>query len=264
MRGQLSAFGDRFQISIETALAEPERYRHLIGDPFAGGAWLLVIGVAPALAFIAYRSRQPHAEADRLLFLSALVFAAGLAVADRTKAPLYAIVLLPSVCISLAAASVAALTWAWRSGQLALRLGSIAAGVVISASLAAEGVRAYQAELTAADEVTPYLAYGQRIAAFIEPGAAVLGPERWWWALHDHPYTSLRSVWFQWASRADETGSEPNFADWVNHSGAEQMIVNVNVRADIRAFPRRSSSSSGALWTTAPRRSPTSMTRTTE
>ena len=30
------------------------------------------------------------------------------------------------------------------------------------------------------------------------PRARVFGPERWWWALHAHPYLSLRSVWWQW------------------------------------------------------------------
>ena len=239
VRGQLSAFGDRFQISVATLLAEPERYRHLIEDPFPNpsGAWLLALSVVPAVAVIAYRSRRPHAEADRLLLLSTLVFALGLAIVDRTKAPLYAILLLPSVCVSLAAASVAGMSWAWRSRQPAARVASVAGALVIALAMVGEGFSAYRAEVTAADEVTPYLSYGQRIKAVIEPGVAVLGPERWWWALHDHPYTSLRSLWFQWAARADETGFEPSFAEFVSHTGAEQMIVNVNVRADIRAFP---------------------------
>ena len=232
VRGQLSVFGDRFQLSPQSVLSEPERYRHLLDAP-----WLLVIGIWPALAYIAWRSRQPRALGDRLLLLGTFVFAAGLAVVDRTKVPLYAILLLPSVSVGIAAATVALLTAAWRPGQVVLRVVVSGIALITAASLVAESVSAYKRELTAADEVTPYLSYGQRIDAFLEPGAAVLGPERWWWALHDHPYTSLRSLWFQWAAAANQTGRTPDFADWVVGSGAEHLIVNNNVRDDIRAFP---------------------------
>ena len=51
------------------------------------------------------------------------------------------------------------------------------------------------------------------------------GPERWWWALHTHPYLSLRNAWWQWAN-----GVEPEFE-------ADYVIVNDNVRADVLLFP---------------------------
>ena len=56
------------------------------------------------------------------------------------------------------------------------------------------------------------------------PVARVFGPERWWWALHTHPYLSLRSVWWQWLN-----GLTPPFQP-------EYVIVNDNVRADIEAL----------------------------
>ena len=234
--GQLTAFGDRFQISITTLLDEPERYRHLIDEPFPSSAWLLAIGIWPALAFIAWRSGQSQAIGDRLLLLITVCFAGGLLIVDRTKVPLYAISLLPAVCISLAAAGAAALTWVWRFDQVALRVATVGVVLIMAVALAADSFTAYRAELAAADAVTPYLTYGRRIDAFLEPGAAVLGPERWWWALHEHPYTSLRNLWFQWAAGANASGT-PRFADSVVQSGADTMIVNNNIHADIRAFP---------------------------
>ena len=236
-RGQLSVFGDRFQIGLDSLIAEPGRYRHLIEGQFPGSPWLLVIGLFPALAYVGWRSREPEAVGERLLVLSTLCFGVGLALLDSTKASLYAVLLLPSICISLAAAAVALMKKAWRSGAI-VRVASAAAAGIIAVSLAADSVAAYKLELSAADEVTPYLSYGQRIESFIEPGAAILGPEAWWWALHDHPYTSLRSLWFQWSATAHETGLDPNFVDLVTRGGAQQLIVNQNVRNDIRAFPQ--------------------------
>ena len=48
---------------------------------------------------------------------------------------------------------------------------------------------------------------------------------------------SLRSIWFQWAAAASKGGDSPRFVDWVTRSQADSVIVNVNVRADIHAFP---------------------------
>ena len=60
----------------------------------------------------------------------------------------------------------------------------------------------------------------------------MLGPERWWWAVHDHPYLALRGVWWQWL--ADR---EPAFVDGTPWSAADHIIVNDNVRDDLLLFP---------------------------
>ena len=85
--------------------------------------------------------------------------------------------------------------------------------------------------------MTPYLAVAEQIEAAIPPGSPVLGPERWWWPLREHRYVSLRSLWFQWSAAAAAAGSEPKFVDWVTRAQPDRVIVNVNVRADIHAFP---------------------------
>jgi hypothetical protein len=64
------------------------------------------------------------------------------------------------------------------------------------------------------------------------PVAYVLGPERWWWVLHTHPYLSLRGVWWQWSSSPG-----PTFVDGVSWADADNVVVNDNVRDDLLLFP---------------------------
>jgi hypothetical protein len=67
----------------------------------------------------------------------------------------------------------------------------------------------------------------------LAPGAKILGPERWWWALHGHSYISLRNLWFQWSA----SGGTLEFVDLVTWSQADSLIVNDNVRGDVLDFP---------------------------
>jgi hypothetical protein len=54
-----------------------------------------------------------------------------------------------------------------------------------------------------------------------------------------HAYdVSLRSIWFQWTTVAVATGQSPQLADWIVGSGADSLIVNVNIRDDVRDFPQ--------------------------
>ena len=62
--------------------------------------WLLCVGLAPAVLGLAWRG----CPGDRLLLASLATFAAALALLDQTKAPLYSVLLLPSICLVLAAA----------------------------------------------------------------------------------------------------------------------------------------------------------------
>ena len=247
--GQLTAYGTnrgdflRPGFYAENLTSEWTRYVHLFsqGSDNALDAsrvwstWLLVLGIWPAIAFVAWRSRRAEAAGDRLLLVSLGTFALLLALLDQTKVPLYAILLLPSICLALAAFWTGVLAWALRGRLLRLAIGAAAAAALVAVGL--EGLAAYQADFAEATQVTPYLALGQQIESAVAPDASVLGPERWWWPLHDHQYLSLRSIWFQWAAAASKGGDSPRFVDWVTRSQADSVIVNVNVRADIHAFP---------------------------
>jgi 4-amino-4-deoxy-L-arabinose transferase-like glycosyltransferase len=235
LRGQLVVYADRGDFSrpgfyLENALAEPRRFAHLLtapavdfGDPeaidYPLSPWLLVLGALPALVYVARRG-------DRLHLGSLVTFGGLLLLVDQTKVPLYAILLLPSVCLALAAGWAALL----RMGKFRLPVAALTIGALLTVGW--EGIRAYQVDFEQAERVSSYLGIGRQIEADLAPGAAVFGPERWWWALHDHPYLSLRSIWWQWSD-----GSAPHFADWVTSTRTQNVIVNVNVRDDIRSFP---------------------------
>ncbi len=245
---QLTVFGtnrwDVFNPSfyLTNLLNEPARYQDLlrIGPPEDPGApnspasqLFLAIGVWPAAAYLVWRSRRTRAIGDRLLWSSLVIFSGLLLLVDQTKTPLYAIILLPSICMAIAVACVGA--WNLTSttvNAVIPRVALICVGLVV----AKDGLAAYQVYLTQASQVSQYLGVGLRLQEALPTGARILGPERWWWALHDHPYASLRSVWWQWWAAAGPH-QDPQFAAWVSSTQADAIIVNDNIRDDVHAFP---------------------------
>jgi hypothetical protein len=113
-------------------------------------------------------------------------------------------------------------------------LAALGVALALLAAIVSEGARAYSVDRAEAAMVSSYLAVGQQIDADIPHGGRVLGPERWWWALHGHSYLSLRNTWFQWAASA---GSGADFPTLVNQWQPDTVIVNNNIRSDVMAFP---------------------------
>ena len=233
--GQLTVFGERGDFArpgfyLENLLSEWTRYAHLA--PTSASTWLLALGTLAGVLMLARR----RTTGDRLVLGSLAVFAAGLTLLDQTKVPLYGVLLVPSVCLVLAAGIAALVVWArqaMRPAWLRVAAGALAlAGLV---SVGVDGVTAYRVDWQEASQVTPYLELGEQIRAAVPPGTPVLGPERWWLPLREHDYLSLRSLWFQWAAAARH--GDPRFIDWVSHAQPDRVIVNINIRADIRAFP---------------------------
>jgi hypothetical protein len=253
LAGQLGVYGNRGALLSpgflpDNILSEPSRFQHLIAHwppalDISGptltdtplSAWLLVLGILPATIYVAWRARDPKAVGHRLVVLSLVGLGGLLLLLDQTKTPLYASVLLPSVCLCLAAACVGAVS-ASKSMRRATRLAIVGALGLLGVVLALESVHAYTVDWTEAATVTPYLPLGALVAEPVPPGALVLGPERWWWALHDRPYVSLRNIWFQWTALA-HAGQQPEFADWMVRLHPASIIVNINVRDDVLAFP---------------------------
>ncbi|MCA1647675.1 MAG: hypothetical protein LC797_20170, partial [Chloroflexi bacterium] len=253
MTAQLTVYGSRWDVLnprfyLLNILGEGSRYQGILrwagadsADPSVsnspGSQFLLVTAIWPALTYVIWRTRQSHAVGDRLLWSSVVTFGGLLVLVDQTKTPLYAIILLPSICMALAVACTAVWRWtagrrrvAWRS--LGPRAGLVCLGIIV----ATDGGRAYQAYLDQSARVSHYLGVGLQLQDALSPGAPVLGPERWWWALHDYPYTSLRSIWFQWSAEAS-SGRRPQFSAWATSTQADALLVNDNVRADVRDFP---------------------------
>jgi 4-amino-4-deoxy-L-arabinose transferase-like glycosyltransferase len=240
--GQLAVYGGRWNLLQPTFLLhnivdEPARYVNLLRSPTAS-TWLLLIGVWPAAAYAIWRSRAPNATGHTITWTSLVTFGLLLLVFDQTKTGLYAIVLWPSVCLAVSALLAGLLGWAWRQRRGRAWLQAPAYALVLGLALAvgADSQRAYQLTLAEAALAGQYLGVGIEIDAALPPDGRVLGPERWWWALHQHPYLSLRGVWFQWTAMA-ASGATPRFADWVTRARADSIIVNDNIRGDVRDFP---------------------------
>jgi 4-amino-4-deoxy-L-arabinose transferase-like glycosyltransferase len=237
---QLTVFGgDRWDVLnprfyVSNLVNEPLRYQNVLRlgpaeDPSAPTSpvsqSVLALAVWPAAAYLAWRSRRTRAIGDRLLWSSLVIFGGLLLLVDQTKTPLYAIILLPSICLAIAV-----------SCKLVPRVLLVGLGLVI----AIEGANTYHIYLTQASQVSQYLGVGVELDVPLAPGARILGPERWWWALHAHPYASLRSLWWQWwaeASASQNKSQLPQFATWATSTQADVIIVNDNVRDDIHAFP---------------------------
>jgi hypothetical protein len=228
--GQLTVFAGRGEFLrpdfyVENITQEIGRSEHLLVDR-SFGAVLLTVGLWPALLYVGWRSRGSGVVGDRITWISLAVFGGLLLLLDHGKSSVYAIALWPSICLAVSRAVTGSVGWVLRTNPLfSMRLLASALAVLLVLRVALDGVTAYQTTLAQADAVTPYDTVGQQLERALAPDARVLGPERWWWALHAHPYLSLRNVWWQWAN-----GSEPEFV-------ADNVIVNDNVRADILLFP---------------------------
>jgi len=228
--GQLTVYAGRGEFLrpgfyVDNITQELGRYEHLVGDR-APSVLLLTLGLWPALIYVAWRSREVGAIGDRIVWTSLLVFAGLLLLLDHGKSSVYAIALWPSICLALSRAITGSVAWVRATNPLfSMRLLASALAVLLVLRVAVDGVTAYRLTLAQADAVSPYMVVGQQLDHAVDADARVLGPERWWWALRDRPYLSLRNVWWQWAG-----GAEPAFTP-------DDVIVNDNVRADVLLFP---------------------------
>jgi hypothetical protein len=252
--GQWSVYADRGVFGgpafyLDNLMREPARYAHLQGLPLPGvrhadllnrslSPWLQILSTPGVLAWLGVRAWFRAGPGDRLLLAGLLVPQGLLALLDVTKAPLYAILLAPPLCLSLAAFQCDVLGWVLsrvRARMTRVLVLGPALGLLVI--VAVEGATAYQADATRATQTTSYLDLGERIERSLPTGARVLGPERWWWPLHDHPYLALRNLWRQWQVAAASADQTPQFRDWVEADGADFLVLNDDVRQDITTFP---------------------------
>jgi hypothetical protein len=150
----------------------------------------------------------------------------------------YAIVLLPSICITLAVLTRDTLSWAWqeqRSPAARLAVGGMIIALLVTA--AAEGRAAYRVDLRQAEEVSDYLQVGRQIDAYLAPGAVVVGADRWWWALHAHPYLAFNNLRTQWLMSEQNGQRAFTFADQVRQAGVEFIVVSKDVRGVVALSP---------------------------
>jgi hypothetical protein len=201
------------------------------------GPWLLLLALGPALAYCGVRAWRGDVGC-RIAVASVLLFEAALALCESTKAPLYSIVLWPSVCLLVALAAVGGVEWTWRCWTGWQRLAPALVALGLALVVLMEGGRAYHAQNAASGDVSAYNAVGARIAAIVGPDASIIGPDRWWWATRPLPYLSWTVIWQRWAHGADTPRGSAAVADDIAWSGADYLVLDNHARGDEGLYPR--------------------------
>ena len=213
---------------------EPLRYAHLInlpGNTPAGyqavSQWFLVLGMAPTAAHWWHRWRQSQSASDRIIFASLMVFGLCLLLWEQIKAPIYALVLLPTLCIMFAAAAVASLRWLWREGQSEwVKWGGTAVFTFLFAILVAEGLGTYAINWQRAQTPNNYQIVSEHLQSAVPTNAHVIGFEQWWWALRDRPtYLAWINLWQQWRWINLYQSEAVSLSELVAQTGATHLLL---------------------------------------
>lgn len=230
---------------VDNLIREFRRFKDLTGNR-TPGPWILVVVSLPALIYLLARFRASLDVSKLMLIASLLAFEAGLAMFDRTKAPIYALILLPSLCIISALFIGFLLQAAWSDRyRLELRLSLGALGIFLLGIILAEGFYVYYRNYQQALIVSPYEQVGDQLRSSLIPEDAVLGAERWWWPMREHRYVSLRNLYSQWLRDNQHSSFPPEFSDQVSVNELDVILINDNVRGDISRY---STEFQGQFW----------------
>ena len=240
--GQRAAFGT-WEFYLTNLTGELARYRALF-ERVTPGPFLLILGVFPALLFLWRRLRKTNEIGDRILFASFPIFLGMLSFVEQTKAPGYAFVFVPSLCILFALCGVAGLPrhtgrgfrWAWRQRQTWVRQVILIALCGTLGLVILEGGLAYWIDRSQARQVSAYEEVGAQIEASLPEGARILGTDRWWWPLRTHSYLAFINLVGQWLD-AEEKGVPVEFSRLINRYTIHIILVNDNVRGEITRYP---------------------------
>jgi hypothetical protein len=225
---QASSHGERVRFLdlsfwITNLLTEHHRYIFIadrttggIGATWALSPWMVWLGAAPGFAALASRPIPLLALVAPFLVL---------ALADQTKAALYASLLVPIACIGLASAIE-------RVMRPAVPRPVRIAAAIILAVLAVESYRGYELSLRAAANASPYRDVGLRMAAFMSDDQPAMGSWRWWWALQPRRYFGVNG--FRWhAERLALEGTYPSLEDEVREKRVGYLLVDGDFAADL-------------------------------
>ena len=187
---QLKREPDRYAIGaglIET----PGSLSDLVSRPSARLAILVLAPLALVQAVVqAHRGSAPH----RLLALLIFGLVAQLALFESTKRFVYAVVLVPFVCIAIADLGRAA--WRARPFTPRLRLAPRLAVAAVIALVAVEGLVVAAKDLRDSPDAPGYAALTTSLQQVLPADATVLGDNRLWPALRGQPYRSLLLLFY--------------------------------------------------------------------
>jgi 4-amino-4-deoxy-L-arabinose transferase-like glycosyltransferase len=255
--GQASLKAGRIEFNrpmfyVDNLRHEPRRFaqlgqtvaKTLRGEQHAYGAVLLVLGFGPAVAIVGRQAWRQRRRLDYWLLGSGLLAAGQLALLEATKAILYGIILLPALCLLFAVALTTIGQWATRPERGRIIRFSLVSGLAgMLVLLSTVTVLTVVDEHTRAAAASDYAVVGRQIDAYLPASAAVLGTERWWWALHEHPYLATRVVTHDWPAGtlpaqladidyviisvedrdglASDRAALANFTEWIRQCGTK-------------------------------------------
>ena len=197
------------------------------------GPWLFFIGALPGIVSLIVFSRGSALE-RALPWLSLAVPFAVLALAEQTKAVLYAFFIVPALSVSLACGLDALLRD--RIVRNRVRLvgrGLQVVGAVVLIALVTEGFRGYRFSMLESTRVTPYHDIGRRLVSFMPEDRPTLGAWRWWWALADRRYSAVSGFWMQSRLASAADGRPESLREEVKTKRAGYLIVDRDFLADL-------------------------------
>jgi hypothetical protein len=238
--GQTNWFkADRTQFGSLTFYAnniytEPTRYARMLLRPYIGSR-LFVALIVPVAILFRYRARRSAAPGDSIVWFSLVVFAGLLALFDSSKAQLYGFMFFPSLYIAVAACGSRALQWGWANRKLPIALAVACLVVGLLGVVVAEGVSRIWEDRREAQQVSSYFDVGRKIDSYLRPGASILATDRWWWALHSHPYFSAHGFFSPW--RVNTPYRDITFASWTAQRQIDFVIVDRDMHTAMAAYP---------------------------
>jgi 4-amino-4-deoxy-L-arabinose transferase-like glycosyltransferase len=236
---QLSAlYGRRLPSDIASVvgnvLAEPARYGSL-ADGRAAGSWLMLL-VIPAFALLVhpFMQRNRASASEKLLLLGVCVPAALLAVAEATKAPIYAMALLPSVVLLLAFAATRVWEFGRKHANTSLRVGVIVALSATALITAYQGVTSHQALLSAAAGSTSFIGVEGRLRQSAATEGVVLGSLRWSWTFRREHFRSDTALFYPWQIGSIDPLPPPrSLGDVLRDAGVSVILLDDDLRRNI-------------------------------
>jgi len=231
LKGERANFG--LPALWDNFLREPQRYQHILEQvDIAPGPWILVLGVWPALAYLGIRLWRKDCRGDRVLALTLASTVLFLALGEATKAPIYALPLLPPLCIAFALLIQRQLTRSDGEQRPANRAVRFVVLVLFVLTIL-HGFHFYYRDWREASTASDYQALGSAIGAAMDDGAPVAGSERWWWPMRDHEYLAVRNLSLQWRIASENGKANASFAALAEQYGIGYIIVDVIVREDL-------------------------------
>lgn len=197
-------------------------------------ALVFLLGIGAALANLVYRLVQKNDHGHALVPLSILVNGVGLALFDSTKAPLYAIVLFPAVCIAVGVFWVD--LWRARRGTV-FRYALAGVTILVACAFLLRYANMFVQDRADAAAAGDYAATISRISTYVPKGERLVTSTRMAWGLHRYPNVTTTNLLIGWELHpSGESGML--LTGWMRHLAPAYIVLDGAARTDLHIDPR--------------------------